>query len=406
MYSILPISAVSSGLSIIIPLYILSLKGNAFDVGIAIALFNIIEIPASIFWGEITEKIGRTKLFILVSVVGVIPIFFLLYLIRSVVSIQASYALYAFMATAASPALNILIMGARKSRLPRYFSRYSVLVILGSFIALVPGIFLTDGRLYEFLFFVLGLNIVSVIMALVLISADKRHMKKEQRGEIKRSFSILNLISVTPFVLTGHALINRISAGLNDKKIKSVYILLSSVALFNAGLYLFNTSYIPYLNENFITYSGIFSINLSNAVGQLLVYTVVIGLLSRLKLETYYNMSAWVRVLSYAIVFLPILSIVRNVFYVNLVAYAVAGIGYGLWNVSSSVLLYSHIKKMRPAHYIGIWSAILGVSAVVGSFLSGFVSNYIGYGYTFFMAIAAIFLSLIVFNKKIDSIRS
>ena len=212
------------------------------------------------------------------------------------------------------------------------------------------------------------------------------------------------MISVTPFLLTGHGLIKRITGSLKDKKIRSVYTLLSSVALFNAGLYLFNTSYIPYLNKNFVTYGGIFSINVGNSVGQLLVYTVLIGLLSRMKLESYYKISAWVRILSYSIVFLPILSFVGDIFYINLAAYSIAGIGYGLWNVSSSVLLYSHIKKMRPAHYIGIWSAILGVSAVAGSFLSGFISTYVGYEYTFLSAIVAIFISLAIFDKKIDSI--
>ncbi|MCL5018047.1 MAG: MFS transporter, partial [Candidatus Parvarchaeota archaeon] len=57
LYTILPISAVSSGFSVLIPLYILSLGGNVFDVGVALTLFNVFEVPASLFWGRLTDRL-------------------------------------------------------------------------------------------------------------------------------------------------------------------------------------------------------------------------------------------------------------------------------------------------------------------------------------------------------------
>lgn len=88
LYTILPISAVSSGFSVLIPLYILYLGGNVLDVGIAVTLFNIFEVPASLFWGNITDRLHKNKTLILLSILGIMPIFALLYLMTYAASIR------------------------------------------------------------------------------------------------------------------------------------------------------------------------------------------------------------------------------------------------------------------------------------------------------------------------------
>ena len=70
----MPISAISGGLGIFIPLYIIYLNGNVFDVGIAFALYNLVSIPSSIIWGRLTDNYKRNKPFIMLSLLLTLPI--------------------------------------------------------------------------------------------------------------------------------------------------------------------------------------------------------------------------------------------------------------------------------------------------------------------------------------------
>ncbi len=400
MYTILPISAISGGLSVILPLYILLLKGTVFDVAMAITLFELISIPASLLWGDLTDKLDKTKLFILISIIGLFPVLIIFYLLEFVPVIETFYGIYAFIATASSPAINILIMSNRRSRtLPRYFSRYSVLAIIGSLAGMLPGLFIGDGFVKQYLLILLLINVISLVMAVFLINADKRTPKKDHAKTVKKSFAILNMLSKTPYILTGHALIDRIHSGMKDSKKRNIYVLLTAIALFNAGLYLFNSSYIPYLSEHSINYTGIFAINIINNAAQLGVYVLVLSFISKIMLERSYRISTLARGASYIMAVMPLFIVQRYFFSLNLLSYLVSGLAYALWNISSSVLLYTEIKNMHKGHYIGLWTAILGLSAVIGAFLSGIISSTIGYVETFASATVIIFCSFIVFER-------
>ncbi len=397
MYTVLPISALSAGLSILIPLYILFLKGTVYDVGVATAVYALVEIPSSIFWGNLTDKIKKTKLFILLSIIGVFPILLILYFISYVPVVYTVYGLYSFVATASSPAINILIMSKKKTRtLPKYFSRYSIIVIIGSLLGLIGGLLINYGMLKQYLLFLLAVNVTALLAAMFLIESDNLPEKIENELAVKRSFSVLNMLSVTPHILTGHALLERLHKGLRNHKRTDIYLLLLMIALFNLGLYLFNTSYIPYLYAYGVNYSGIFSINISNMIAQLIIYTVVMSLVKRIRLGRYYKLSTITRSISYVIAMIPAFIVTQLFLSVNILAYFVAGIGYAMWNITSSVMLYERIKHTYPGHYIGLWVAILGLSGVVGAFMSGIISSIDGYFATFVISIAAIILSLIV----------
>ncbi|MGC8516392.1 MAG: MFS transporter [Candidatus Acidifodinimicrobium sp.] len=399
LYTILPISAISNGLAVLIPLYILALKGDVFDVGVALTIFNLVGIPASLFWGDFTDRIKRNKLIIVVSIVGTIPILLILYFVAFIPSIEASYGVYSFIATAASPAINILIMKRNRSQsLPRYFSEYSVLSILGGFIALVPGILLDRQNISEYLIMLLILNVIALILALKLIEKDKTHRIK-QAAAIKKSFSLLNALSTTPHILTGYALIERIRSAIKIKSVRRVYLLLLTMALFDAGLALFNTSYIPFLNDRGVDFAGIFVINIANYIGQLVVYTMFMYFTRRFNLAAYYEVSTLLRGASYFLAFVPFIFTSFLFFYTNVVAYLFSGIAYAMFNVASSVMMYNQINKLSRGHYIGIWFSILSLSTVVSSFFSGVISQVFNYYLTFSIAIIIMLGSFIAFRN-------
>ena len=103
-------------------------------------------------------------------------------------------------------------------------------------------------------------------------------------------------------------------------------------------------------------------------------------------------------VIAAAAMFFPMLF-----FSVNIIAYAIAGFSYALWNLSSSVLLYDMIRGKKEGYYVGLWTGLLGGSAVLGAMLSGVITVVFGYQSTFLIATAVTLGSGLIFHKKFDS---
>ncbi len=397
---IFPIAAVSSGFSVIIPLYILGLHGNVIDVSLATTAYELAVIPASLIWGELTQKIKKLRNFVLFSVIGVLPLIILLYLVHSIMLAIISYAAYAFVLTASSPAINIVIMKRRKSVILRsYYGVYGLLNIAGNIIGYIPGILLFNDVVSRYLIILLSFNIISIILVPFFFKDEKTKRKKsENSANLHKIFPLLNSISRLPQILAGHNLILQLAGIRKRKKTTRIFTIFAAIALVNFGMYLFNTSYIPFLYSFKISFSEIFFINLLNAFGQVIIYTFFMTGRARNLLRNYYRLSTFIRSGGYIIAIVSPL-ILASMLYLNFLSYFVIGLGYALWNISASVIIYINIAGKLEAHYIGIWSAIIGLSGVAGAFLSGFISFYSSYTLTFIISIAFTMSSIFVFNR-------
>lgn len=410
IYSIIPISAVSNGLSILIPLYILHFNGNVFDIGLAITLFNLVLIPSSIFWGYLTNKVKKLKTFILLSLLFSFPLFIILYfltkfpsfmLLNRIEIIELTYVLFAFIATASSPSINILVIKQRKNiNLPKFFSRYGITMGIGAIIGSIPGILLKNSDIKYYIYFLMLLNLFALILSYFLIEKDKITYNKKLTPKINlttKLFLLLNTLTQIPNTLISTNFTKKLSNSLNVRHKKNIYIILLSIALFNLGLNLVNASYIAYLAKYSISNSNIFMIYVFNEIGQVSIYLIIILFISRISLGKFYKNSIILRNISYLIILIPIF-VIKTVLLLNIIAYAIAGFAYAAWLMSSSVMLYRQIIGKNTANYIGIWLAILGLSSLAGSFISGVISKDFGFTYTFLLAIAANIVSLIVFS--------
>ncbi len=401
MLTVIPITAVGSGLSILIPLYILALHGSVLNVGFAVTLYNMVSIPSSLLWGKLADSFGknRHKLFIISSILGIFPILLILGLASGPHAVEAMYGVYALVATAASPSINILVMGTRRNpNLPRFFSRYSIYGIVGSLMAMIPGL-LIGNQIMLYLHLLLVLNVVGLFAAWFTIKDIKpEQMPMASVHKANRLFPVLNMLSSLPNLLTGQRLIEHIHK-IFDGSHRNFSLLLLAVAMFNVASNLFGTSYIPYLKTFGMSYSSIFSISIGNTLGQLAMYIVIIYLVSKsIDLHKYYYISVLSRGAMYVFVLIPLFIALSGFFYINLVGYSIAGFSYALWNIAASVLLYDKMRGRNAGYKIGIWIAVLGLSAVAGSLLSGLISGSIGYFYTFVAASLVTLLSATVFG--------
>ncbi|MEM0200794.1 MAG: MFS transporter [Candidatus Micrarchaeaceae archaeon] len=400
MSTIIPITAISSGLSLFIPLFILYLGGNVFDVGIAFAVYNLVSIPSSLFWGKVTDRYGRVKPFIMLSVIFTFPLLLAFHFFSSLTNAYFYYGIFAIVATASSPAMNILIMGTKRNNsLPKYFSRYSIFSLLGSVTAYFFGYFVATQNLTTYLFILIFLNVISIILAYTLIKDEVRPIEIEKVKKIGSIFPILNTLTSLPNLGISISTLQRIRNTIKNIQKHDVYMLLIAIAFFNLGYYIFNTAYVPYLSANGLTYNNIFLINFSNAIAQIIVFIFIIKIKKGIKPGRVYLTGITYRTLGY---FIAAVSVFMPLFFlsINIIAYSIAGFSYAIWNLSSSVILYDLVRGKDEGYFIGIWTGLLGGSAVIGALVSGLFVFTLGYQITFGIAIIATIISGTVFHNS------
>ena len=402
MYTIVPINVISSGLSVLIPLYILSLHGNVFDVGIAVALYNLVVIPSSLIWGKLADKSRQNRIFVIGSTAATIPILLMLLLFRSIAFAYLGYAIYAIAAAASAPAINIMVMGTRRSRkMPQTYSRYGTFTLVGSLIAYAIGAFLDGSGLAYYLLILIAFNIAALVMSITLIRERRVYAKNELRY-VGNATPVLNALAPkSPHSLISASFMKRLYASFKTGENSSVYVLFIAIAFFALGYNLFNTSFIPYLEMHGLTYGKIFMINIANSIGQILILVLVAFKIKIRNINRYYTLSTVYRSTGYVLSSLAIILPISAFFITNVFAYLIAGFAFAAWSISSSVMLYEKIRGAKQGYYIGLWTAILGGSSVAGSLISGVISSVYGYLATFILAVIVTAVSGLVFESRI-----
>ncbi len=83
-----------------------------------------------------------------------------------------------------------------------------------------------------------------------------------------------------------------------------------------------------------------------------------------------------------------------------------AGIAYAIYYTSSSTMVFNSLGSRGQGSSLGVYSALVGVASMIGAFVSGFTSVYLGYYVTFLLAAfflviaAALTSSLSKFGEK------
>src|ERR1700683_4505869 len=109
VWSVVPINAGAQAFSTMAPLYILHLGGSVIDIGLIATLYNLILIPASMFWGSLTDRLARRRLFFVSASTGTMVIFLIMSLLPSIAAFAVLYGLLALVIGANSTASNLLV---------------------------------------------------------------------------------------------------------------------------------------------------------------------------------------------------------------------------------------------------------------------------------------------------------
>jgi len=394
---VLPINMATGPVGTFVQLYIIQLKGSVIDIGVAATLFAAASIPAAIFWGFVTDRIHTRKNLVVWSYVLIACLLFSFVLVRTVYGVVVLYSIFSFLSTAFATPLNLLIMESQpKSSWASAFAQFSMVSSTGVTLGLLLSVGWSDFFPLQFL--VISLGILSLISAALSVQMIKEPVAIFERSMIAMvSQSFYHFILALPLLFLKIPKLmdfRRIFRGMKFGLTREPALIYTSIGAFYFASGAFNTSLVPSLSSAGITNSQVFLVSL---VG-MLVQTIAFNYLGRRIRESGIRHTAVqglvLRAVSYGGFAIAIAYLVGIPYLaLALVLYPLgAGIAYAYYYAASNVMVFNTLGRSNQGAALGVYSAVVGLTTMMGSFISGFISFYVGY-YATFLA-AALWLAL------------
>jgi MFS family permease len=392
-------------------LYILQLHGSVLDIGVATTLFNAVAIPGAIFWGIVTDRVHTRKTLVAFSYVTVAAVLFAFPLVGTIYGVEIVYTVFSFLSIAFATPLNLLIMETQpKASWASAFARFSMVSSLGTTIGLVIGV--GWGEFLPFQLLVIPLGVLSLISAVLTVK-----MIKEQPWIFDQSMIVMIRHSFFDRILALPMLFLKIPKIVDFQRIfrgarfgltRQPALIYLSIGAFYFASGLFNTSLVPSQYSANLTKSQVFSVSLAGMIIQTLAFNYYAKRIQQKGVRSTAVQGLLLRALSYVAIGTAVVYVAGLPYLgVNLIFYPLgAGVAYASYYAASNVMVFNTLGHSNQGSSLGVYSALVGVATMAGSFLSGLISFYIGYGATFIAAalwlgVAVILTSMI--SNEVDS---
>ena len=378
-------------------LYILELHGSVIDIGLAATLFAAASIPAAIFWGFVTDRIHTRKGLIVWSYVLIAGTLFSFFLVRTIYGIILLYSVFSFLSSAYATPLNLLIMESQpKSSWASAFARFSMISGVGVTLGLLLSVGWVDYLPLHLLVIILGvLCLTSAALSVQMIKEPFTFFERSMVVMVSHSFYQLVLALPLLFLKIPKVMdFRRVFRGVKFGLTREPALIYLSIGAFYFASGLFNTSLVPSLNAARISNSEIFLVFLIGMTIQTIAFNYLDKRIKKRGIRRTAVQGLVLRAASYAcfafaafyLIGLPYLGLA-------LIFYPLgAGIAYAYYYEASNVMVFNTLGRSNQGAALGVYSAIVGMATMIGSFISGLISFYVGYSATFIAA--ALWLAL------------
>ena len=386
----LPINMAIGPVGTFAQLYILELHGSVLDIGLAATLFAAASIPAAIFWGFVTDRVHSRKALVVWSYVLIAGIIFSFVFVQTVYGITLVYSAFSFLSSGFATPLNLLIMETQpKASWASAFARFSMVSSLGVTVGLLLSVGWADFLPFHLL--VIALGVLSLVSAGLSVQLIKEPITFERSMIVMVSQSFYQMLLALPLLFLKIPKLmdfRRVFRGVKFGLTREPALIYLSIGAFYFASGLFNTSLVPSLYAARISKSEVFSVSL---VG-MLVQTFAFNYIGKRIRETGIRRTAirglLLRALSYtgfaiAVLYLAGLPYLGTALFFYPLG---AGIAYAYYYATSNVMVFNTLGRTNQGSSLGVYSAVVGMTTMVGSFMSGLISFYVGYYATFIAA--------------------
>ena len=396
VYSVFPISLATGPLGTLVTLYLIQANGIALGTiysGLAAAIYNGVSIPAAIFWGFLTDTLHKRRPLIFASnaLVGAALISF--YVDTTTAGAIARYSTISFVSVASATPLNLLIMETEpKGRWATAFARLSMLSSVGNVFGLLLGTFWTDALPSSLTLLFVPLGVFALASALiVLVTISEPSFVLERKTVAMRKPSFLSRLMINPVFILGlprASDFRRVFRGLKSSLTSYLPLFYISTSLFYFSSGLFNTSFVPAMQNSSLSDQEVFGVILAGMVVQTVAFQYAGKFTSERPLATSSAQGLLLRGWCYIAIGASLVLIAGRLFVVPAVILypLAAGVAFALYYTSSNTMMFNTVHGANAGSSLGVYSAVVGVATMGGSLASGFVSVYLGFYVTFILA--------------------
>ena len=409
LLAFLPINAATAAFGLSLQLLILKANGSVIEWALAATLFNGALIVSSIVWGYLADRYPLRRRFLLINYVGFAAIYAALWQLTSFNELILLYTLVGVLTPAGVSASNLLILEQfSEGERPTAFASFQEISILGSILGGLVGFFwLQANELLRPLLIVLAAFAVASAVIVWLGVKESPHpftsiaTTRDPTGLVSRLRHSVALRSTVPFFPPfpqfQPGVVHRTWRRLREEARHELPLIFAASLLFNLSANLFNVSYTFYLSAVGISFAGIFLVNVSNSVAQGVLFPLSGSLSIQGGADRLVRTSSLLRGIGYLIVVAFTFDRLFGgsvAFGANLLVYALMGGAIALYSTASSLVLFRTLHERDAGSMLGLNSALGGVAAIAGAFLSGVLSYYGSYRLTFLVAAVGLLISL------------
>ena len=409
LYSVFPVSVATGPVGTMVQLYLIYLNGQSLGTiygSLAAAIFNGISIPAALFWGLATDRLHNRRGLIALSYaltsIALVSFFF----DRTTAGTIGRYGIISFLSVASATPLNLLIMETEpKPKWAGAFAKLSMVSSVGNVAGLVISTIWADAfpRDLVILFVPMGaFAVVSAILTLVTIREPVFVLERETVALRKPSFFSRLRANPVFFVGVPHPSdFTRAFRGLRSSLTSYVPLFYISTILFYVSSGLFNTSFVPSMHFYSMPDQEVFAVILAGMVVQTLAFQAVGSYITSRSLITTSVQGLFLRGWSYFGIGLAAAFLPGNYFVIPaLVLYPLAaGVAFAVYYTSANTMMFNSVKMKTAGSALGVYSAVVGIAAMAGSLVSGFISVYTGYSTTFVLSAVVLFAAAVVVTR-------
>ena len=409
VYSVFPVSIATGPLGTMVQLYLIALNGQALGTiygGLAAAVYNGVSIPAALFWGVTIDRLHKRKGLIALSYALIAVALVSYYFDSTTTGTIGRYGVISFVSLASATPLNLLIMETEhKSRWAGTFAKLSMVSSVGNVAGLLVSTLWTDALPNQLvlLFVPLGaLAVTSSAMSMALIQEPSFILERETVAARRPSFFARLLANPVFFVtIPSFQDFKRAFRGLRSTLTRSVPLFYISTILFYLSSGLFNTSFVPAMHLFSMPDQEVFAVILAGMVVQTVAFHYAGNFVGARSLITTSIQGLMLRGWAYVGIGAAAVVLAGPLFAVSaLVLYPVAGgVAFAVYYTSSNTMMFTTVQSKSAGAALGVYSAVVGIASMLGSFASGFISVYDGYYATFVLSGVLLFAAVAVVGR-------
>lgn len=404
MWYIFPSSVTIEGLHIIIPLYVLFLKGTVADVGIAVAVQYCGSALGAIFWGKVIDRYHVKRLILLISFSAVTISSLALYFVADLPKIFVLSAIVGFFIIGKNPITQLMVMETNpNNRWSSMFALTSNLTTFGSLAAFAVGMFWSQiFDLRPYFLFCAGFSLFSLFTSVLV-----------NKSTFLERHTISESVHGATYFLRHHRMhfhlyfpkhpkiddFKHITTLFKGKIKHEIGLLYLTNFFFYFGSNSFFTILIPFLKHYEFSTSQIFAVYLIQTIVMMVFFFLTPRLVSWIGESKSVMVSYGPRIAGIALTgsLVPIL-IGDNSFFAAIAASSLMVVGFSIFTTSNSVIFFKAIPKGFEGRFLGVNSFMVGIGIFTASLISGFVSSAFGYTISFIMAAILLVVSIVMFS--------